>query len=333
VHSPFVRPASPGLVSVILPTYNRLASLPDAIASVLRQSYGKLELIVVDDGSSQDIAGLVAAIGDDRIRYVRRAQNGGAAAARNTGLLLARGEFIAFQDSDDLWLPGKLARQVALFERLPPTIGAVTAPKILYGRDAAFNFGPGKVAMAPDPAGRLREGQDALRHLLSQNRISLQNTLFRRALCPAHPWFDSLAPANEDWEFAIRLARQTGIYEDIEPVALGFMSPDSISRNTRKECRGLLRILHKNRDVLAADPALRAGLLIHLARQMRALGRRRTANRLLLESVRIHLPAAVELSAALGRTVLRRLQKKPASKPHSAASASTLRDSVAHTGK
>ena len=67
---------------------------------------GDLELIVVDDASNEDIEGLVAGIGDGRVRYIRRPVNGGAGAARNTGIAAARGKFIAFQDSDDLWLPG-----------------------------------------------------------------------------------------------------------------------------------------------------------------------------------------------------------------------------------
>ncbi|QMV01259.1 glycosyltransferase [Devosia sp. D6-9] len=328
--------AAQPLVSVILPTYNRAATLPAAIASVLGQSYANLELIVVDDASPQDIRALVDAIGDPRLRYVRRHANGGAGAARNTGLEHVRGELIAFQDSDDLWLPGKLERQVRTIMALPPAIGVVTAPKILYGRDAAFSFGPGKVTIAPDPAGRLEPGEDQVRHLLRQNRISLQNTLFRRASCPPAPWFDPLAPANEDWEFAIRLARQTRIHEDIEPVALGFISPDSISRNTRKECRGVLRIVSRNKDILGSEPALRAHFLLHLARQMRAIGRPKLARRMIIESVRIYPPSVLELIAVMGRRLTRLLRRQPKAAPaYSAASApaSTLRDSLAQTGR
>src|SRR5262245_44206142 len=121
-------------VSVILPTYNRSHSLPAAIASVLMQSHTDLEVIVVDDASTEDIEALVRSIGDDRVRYVRRNSNGGAAAARNTGLAEARGSYIGFQDSDDLWLPDKLSRQLSAFETLPNEIGVVTGGKIVYGR-------------------------------------------------------------------------------------------------------------------------------------------------------------------------------------------------------
>lgn len=107
----------PGLVSVLIPTYNRAYILGQAIDSVLAQDHPQLEVIVVDDGSTDDTPALLAGYGD-RVRVVRQA-NAGLAAARNAGLALARGEFIAFQDSDDLWAPWKLTVQVALMRRVP----------------------------------------------------------------------------------------------------------------------------------------------------------------------------------------------------------------------
>src|SRR5690606_8280731 len=80
-------------VSVILPTYNRLDSLRAACESVLNQSFRDLELLVVDDASSEDIQPMIQELGDDRLHYIRRGRNGGAAAARNTGLTSARGEY------------------------------------------------------------------------------------------------------------------------------------------------------------------------------------------------------------------------------------------------
>lgn len=298
---PAIAPERSPTVSVIIPTYNRSKTLGDAMASVLSQSWTDIELIVVDDGSMEDVEPIVLGFHDPRVKFFRRPKNGGAGAARNSGIALERGSFIAFHDSDDLWLPGKLERQMQLMATLGPAYGVVTGPKILYGRDQKFSFGAGKAAVAPDPATRLVVGGDTLQHLLMDNRISLQNTLFRRNCYPGDVWFDPMARANEDWEFAVRVARNTDIYEDTIPVVLGFMSADSISRNKRRECTGLIRILKKNKDVLALYPYQHALLRLDLAHYMYKFGKRRRAIGFLASALRLY-PGCV---SALGFMVAR----------------------------
>ncbi|MFW6388347.1 MAG: glycosyltransferase family 2 protein, partial [Desulfohalobiaceae bacterium] len=99
------------LVSVIIPTYNRGHWLPRAMYSVLEQSYSSLELIVVDDGSTDQTPSILQKIADSRFIYLRQ-QNQGVAAARNLGIKKAKGEYIALLDSDDLWLLQKLQMQL-----------------------------------------------------------------------------------------------------------------------------------------------------------------------------------------------------------------------------
>lgn len=103
------------MVSVIIPSYNRAGSIRAAVESVLKQSYADLELIVVDDGSTDDTEAVLKGIDDDRLRYIYQ-ENAGACVARNTGIAAARGEYIAFHDSDDIWHPTKLEKQMAAFE-------------------------------------------------------------------------------------------------------------------------------------------------------------------------------------------------------------------------
>ena len=305
-------------VSVILPTYNRSHSLTAAMNSVLMQSYSDLELIVVDDASSEDIEAVVSSIGDHRVRYVRRPRNGGAGAARNTGLAHAKGDYIAFQDSDDIWLPQKLAKQVELLSSLPAHVGVVTGAKIIYGRDSHFNFGAAKVAYAPPPESRLRSDENQVVRLLTENRLSVQNALFRRGCFSGTDWFDLCARANEDWEFAIRLAQQTTIHEDIEPVVLGFISSDSISRNARREAIGQLRILRKNRLTLKSLRYQRALLLLGLSRHLFKLGKRRSANRFLIASVLDHpFSAGLVISSGM-KKVLRMLRPAAIKRPQPA---------------
>lgn len=108
------------LVSVVIPTYNRARSIVRAVDSALAQDHPAIEVIVVDDGSTDDTAQRMSAryAGDPRVTYVRQA-NGGVCTARNAGLARARGEFVAMLDSDDLWLPGKLGLQIATLRRHP----------------------------------------------------------------------------------------------------------------------------------------------------------------------------------------------------------------------
>jgi glycosyl transferase family 2 len=120
-------------VSVILPTYQRRELVRRAVASVMAQTYRDFELIVVDDGSTDDTGATLAPLGD-RIRY-RWQPNRGVAAARNAGLRMARGSIVAFLDSDDLWLPDHLAVVTEMLERQPGTVLASTCPAFKLSGD------------------------------------------------------------------------------------------------------------------------------------------------------------------------------------------------------
>jgi len=96
------------MISVIMPTYNRARTLKRAIDSVLAQTYSDIELIVVDDCSTDNTKDIVDKYSDERLRYVRLKKNSGACVARNVGIEKAKGEYIAFQDSDDYWEKEKI---------------------------------------------------------------------------------------------------------------------------------------------------------------------------------------------------------------------------------
>jgi glycosyltransferase involved in cell wall biosynthesis len=112
-------PGIPGLVSIVIPTFNRAHFIAATIESALAQTYSHHEVIVVDDASTDNTAEVVGAFSDRRIQYLARESNGGFSLARNLGLSRAKGEFIAFLDSDDVWLPWKLGAQIRLFQRHP----------------------------------------------------------------------------------------------------------------------------------------------------------------------------------------------------------------------
>lgn len=130
------------VISVIIPAYNRGDLLPRAVNSVLVQEFADIEILIVDDGSVDNTAEVVATIQHDepRIRYIRHPVNRGEAAARNTGLTHASGDFIAFLDSDDAWLPGKLHRQFDAINAMGGDVDAIVTGNIVVWDDGRRQY-------------------------------------------------------------------------------------------------------------------------------------------------------------------------------------------------
>ena len=200
-------PAHTGLVSVVVAAYNAEATLAQTLASVLAQTHRQLELIVVDDGSIDDTPRIVEQIAatDGRVRLVRQV-NAGVAAARNHGLRLARGEFLAPLDADDLWAPAKLARMVARLQQAGPGAG------MAYCWWATVD-GQGAVLDSSPP---WREEGLVLQRLAEVNFIGCASVpVFRRsALLHSGPQFgyetrlrDLDAQGCEDWDLLLRVAQ------------------------------------------------------------------------------------------------------------------------------
>ena len=123
-------------ISVVLPTFNRANLVSRAIKSVLAQSYEYFEFIIVDDCSDDNTKEIVDSFTDPRIRYISHEKNSGASAARNTGIKAARGDYIAFLDSDDEWFPHKLEKQLAMFRGGSSKLGAVGSGRKIQTRKA-----------------------------------------------------------------------------------------------------------------------------------------------------------------------------------------------------
>ncbi len=178
--------------SVIIPVYNRAAALRDAIASVQAQTCQDFEIVVVDDGSRDDPAATVAAIGDPRIRFFRQ-ENAGGAAARNNAIDEARGRFIAPLDSDDVFLPHHLASMKSLLQDTIDTVG--------YAR-IRVDRGEGRVFLKPPRA--LREGEHMADYLFCDRGFVPTITTVVPADIARKVRYNRLRPA-EDTDFAIRL--------------------------------------------------------------------------------------------------------------------------------
>ena len=188
-------------VSVLLPTYDRAHYIEESVESVLRQSFAGLELIVVDDGSTDDTADRLSRIADPRLRYVRRAHRG-VAAALNAGLALARGEYIARNDSDDVWLPDLLATAVAVLDA-NPQVGLV------YGRGEGIDGGGRRTGGTRGFP--LKFPDDAFRSLLYADYTVAVASVLRRACFERVGAWDESMLLCEDWDLALRIARHYGV--------------------------------------------------------------------------------------------------------------------------
>jgi glycosyltransferase involved in cell wall biosynthesis len=176
---------------------------------------------VVDDASTDGTEQLVRQLGDARVSYLRHENNRGGSAARNTGLAAAHGPLIAFQDSDDEWLPHKLERQVALLREAGETMGAVYCPYRRSRPDGSSETHPVDPASAPRG--------DIHRALLRANFIGTPTILARRSCCDSVGGFDEELERFQDWDWMIRVSQdwQVGFVE--EPLVLAGFGGDNIS--------------------------------------------------------------------------------------------------------
>lgn len=250
----FASPPVVGLVSVVIPTYNRRSSLVRAVESVIAQTYENVEVIVADDGSTDDSAAALRCFGP-RVTCVRQA-NRGVSAARNLGMRHARGELIAFLDSDDSWAPWKLEAQTAALARFPDAgvvwtdmtavdeRGAVVHDRYLramYGAYSRVDIGSilrtagtlgTLIASVPTAlsASVVRMG-NIFGALLLGNLLHTSTVLFRRELVERTGGFDeTFARAGEDYEFYVRLCSSGPVVMiDAPTVRYRIGAPDQLS--------------------------------------------------------------------------------------------------------
>lgn len=219
------------MISIIIPTYNRENLITRSAESVLAQTYEDLELIIVDDGSTDNTQSIVKSIADSRVNYVKLPQGKGAPAARNYGVSIAKGEYVAFQDSDDIWIREKLDTQLEFLQRFDADVVAcaytdLTGSKLSYWD--AFS-GPGQVLFLD---------------LFPGNIISTQTILGKKECflnCP----FDVDFPRLQDWELATRLVQTYRVFLDTEPLVKVCLQGDRISSDYGKFYKSINMLFKK----------------------------------------------------------------------------------------
>jgi glycosyltransferase involved in cell wall biosynthesis len=199
------------LVSVVIPTWNRLPLLREAVASVLAQTHGELELLIADDGSTDGTDAWVSGLSDPRLRLLGGSPRRGPSAARNRGLAAARGELVALLDSDDLWAPRKLERQVAALRATPGARWSGTS------FDTIDQVGRSIAALHPPRSPRA--GRPLYRGLLlDEATISVATVVAERSLAAEVGPFDEALTFRDDMEWVLRLAARSPVAFVDEPL-------------------------------------------------------------------------------------------------------------------
>lgn len=233
------------LVSVVIPTYNREKTILQSVESVLSQTYKNIEVIVVDDCSIDETKNILEKIDDARLRYFRLEKNSGACAARNKGVEIARGDFISFNDSDDVFLPEKIERQLSFLQEN----GADVALCRMKCFDEVNNF------LHFFPKDETAEGELTYEDLLAYNSCSTQ-TLFGKAECFKSVPFDSDMPRLQDWDEILRLSEKYKVFYKKEVLANNFLQTDSITQHPEKGVLAMQKIYEKHKGTVDASGAI-----------------------------------------------------------------------------
>jgi glycosyltransferase involved in cell wall biosynthesis len=219
-------------VSVIIPTYNCARFVPEAVESVLAQTYPAAEIIVVDDGSTDDTEERLRPYAD-RIRYLRQ-ENGGVSTARNAGMHAATGDLFAFLDSDDGWHERKLELQVEFLQR-NPAIGVLGTRALDWP----------KHQFPPLPSGPPSWSEIPFERLIVANFFATSSIVVRREIAEKVGEFDSELRGPEDYDYWLRCVRRTR-GANLELVLTGHRElPGSLGRRAVSMETGMLRILQK----------------------------------------------------------------------------------------
>lgn len=221
------------MISVVLPVYNQPSLVQEALISVQKQSLEDIEVVVVDDGSEADISHIIDEFGK-WARHIRHEENQGAAAARNTGIEHANGEFIAFLDADDVWEPTKLEKQLNVFENADDNVGLVYTGFIQYEIDGA------EWKRYPEARGSIYIDE------LERDRIHPTSTvMIRQNILDEVGGFDTDLPSRQDYDLWLRITEHYKVDYVDEILVDKREQPDSISKDFESRIEGDLAVFEK----------------------------------------------------------------------------------------
>jgi glycosyltransferase involved in cell wall biosynthesis len=245
-------------VSVIIPTYNSAAYLVEAIDSVLAQTYSDVEILVIDDGSTDDTPQVIKRYGD-RVRYLRQA-NSGVSVARNRGISESLGRYVAFLDADDTWLPQKLERQMEALAESKSARASNTAYFMTRS-----DLTPIEVRRNPS------EGSVLADLLLRGTIVFISTVVCERSVLDLTGGFDPALSQCADWDMWIRVAAHTDFLGVGEPLVNYRQHDSNMSRNAPLLERDSVRVLEKGFAMAGLPAELRASSRSAFARNYMVL--------------------------------------------------------------
>jgi glycosyltransferase involved in cell wall biosynthesis len=269
-----MRPA----VTAIITTYNRATYLEEAVRSVLRQSFVDFELIILDNSSEDETGSVVQGFNDPRLCYIKH-EPLNISQARNLGVKEAQAEYIAFLDDDDQWLPEKLERQVAFFQKADPSVALV------YGGFVRFDSN-GRDFHTHEPWQRGKILRSLLR-LEDEFTGSASNPMLRKAAVLNVGGFDEAVRTGEDWELYLRLAEKYDVDFITEPVVrirhhFGSRLSDRLMDYLDLETR----VLDRFKSLIESDEELHSFWLQRLGGKFIRLGMYPEGRRMVIQAIR-----------------------------------------------
>jgi len=272
------------LVSVVIPCFDAADTIERALRSARAQTHRPLELIAVDDASRDATRDRLRALAADDLRVVALDRNVGVAEARNRGLALARGEYVAFLDADDEWLPEKLSVQIAALEQ-DASLALSTCDSLLVDVDGS--------ATRHHTILRTASGPDAWRMLLRANFVPTPTVVTRRALLETVGGFDARLALGEDYDVWLKLAARGGVHVHPDVLVRIHARPEGLSRTLlRGEIDYVLPMIERHLDALASRLApgearsIRGQHFFDIALRARQAGLAKDAARLFAASIR-----------------------------------------------
>lgn len=229
------------LVSIIIPTYNRGNIIRDSIESVLNQTYGNIEIIVVDDCGTDNTKEVVESINDGRIKYIRLEKNKGAGGARNEGVKFAEGQLIAFHDSDDICMEDRIERQMEYLSE-HPEFDLVYSSYIKVQDNIEY--------VIPVNCDKVELEGDIYRKLLVRNTVGCPTILLKKDGFNDIGGFDETYSCLEDWDFIIRYSKKHLIGFIDTPLILSKYSQDGLSADSINHFKTRSRMIASYKEEL-----------------------------------------------------------------------------------